>query len=350
MAKFSVVIPIYNVEEYLRQCLDSIVNQTFKDIEIICVNDGSTDNSLVILEEYAGQDSRVKILNQENAGVSEARNSGINAASGEYIAFFDSDDWVDLNTFEVINNKINEHNPDSVIFSYLREYGDKTLEKKIFSEKEILFDIEGCKRLHRRQMGLIKEDLRNPENADSLSPVWTKIYKLEMIKNNNLTFCDLKIIGTFEDGLFNIEYFKFAKKVIYLNEHFYHYRKIRVDSITTGYNAKLMLQWNNLFEILSSYISDNNLSEEFKEALNNRITLSIIGLGLNVVTSDLIYKCKLEEIKKVLKDEKIHASIRNLKIKFMPIHWKVFFVFCKIKCYLGVYLLLKIMNRMRRVV
>lgn len=115
MHKVSVVIPIYNVEKYLRQCLDSVVNQTLKDIEIICINDGSTDNSLDILEEYAQDDDRIKIVNlKENMGVSNARNKGIEHASGEYIGFVDPDDYIDTDFYGKLYKKASETNADIV--------------------------------------------------------------------------------------------------------------------------------------------------------------------------------------------------------------------------------------------
>lgn len=94
MTKVSIIVPVYNVEKYLKRCLDSLVNQTLKDIEIICVNDGSTDGSLAILDEYVRNDDRIVVINQENSGQSVARNRGIDVAKGEYIGFVDSDDWV----------------------------------------------------------------------------------------------------------------------------------------------------------------------------------------------------------------------------------------------------------------
>ena len=100
--KVSVIVPVYNCEKYLKKCLDSLVNQTLKDIEIICVNDGSTDNSGRILEEYT--DSRIKIITKENGGLSSARNAGIAVAKGEYLGFVDSDDWVDLDFYEKLYN------------------------------------------------------------------------------------------------------------------------------------------------------------------------------------------------------------------------------------------------------
>ena len=112
MAKVSVIIPVYNAEKYLKRCLDSIVNQTFKDIEILCINDGSTDNSLNILNEYAKNDSRIRIINQDNQGVSITRNNGIKAATSKYISFVDSDDYISLDFLEYLIYYIEKYNAD----------------------------------------------------------------------------------------------------------------------------------------------------------------------------------------------------------------------------------------------
>ena len=112
MTRFSVIIPVYNVESYLRECLDSVLCQTFQDWEAICVNDGSSDNSLAILDEYAAKDSRFKVVSQANGGLSAARNTGIDNASGEYIVFLDSDDWIEYNTLEILDTHLRTPNSD----------------------------------------------------------------------------------------------------------------------------------------------------------------------------------------------------------------------------------------------
>ena len=121
--KISVIIPVYNVEKYLSECLDSVVNQTLRDIEIICINDGSTDNSLSILKEYASKDSRIKIIDKENQGQGYARKVGLDKASGEYILFCDSDDYYsELIAFEELYNYIEKVKVDVVIFNQIRNY------------------------------------------------------------------------------------------------------------------------------------------------------------------------------------------------------------------------------------
>ena len=130
MPKISVIIPVYNTEKYLKQCLDSVINQTLKDIEIICVDDCSTDNSLEILEEYANKDNRIKIIEQEvNQGQGIAKNIGINCAQGDYIMFLDSDDWLELNACEIAYNQISQNNNDFVYFN-LKFFYEKTNEYK----------------------------------------------------------------------------------------------------------------------------------------------------------------------------------------------------------------------------
>lgn len=121
MPKISIIVPVYNVEEYLPDCLDSLINQTFKDIEIICVNDGSPDDSIKILEKYQNKDSRIKIISQENRGLSGARNSGLKIASGEYISFVDSDDWLDLNFFEELYKACTEEDASIAVACMIRK-------------------------------------------------------------------------------------------------------------------------------------------------------------------------------------------------------------------------------------
>jgi len=127
LPQISVVVPVYNVEKYLRECLDSLANQTFEDFEVICVNDGSDDSSIDILEEYASEDERFKIVSQENKGLSGARNTGMDYIKGRYLLFLDSDDWLELNALELLYNHANALNSEMVIFPY-RYFNQETKE------------------------------------------------------------------------------------------------------------------------------------------------------------------------------------------------------------------------------
>ena len=125
MPKISIILPVYNVEKYLKQCLDSIINQTFTDFECICVNDGSTDSSLKILQQYASKDNRFKIINQENKGLSESRNIGLSVAIGDYILFIDSDDFIDNNFCEVLYMDTIKYKAELVFGGIYKYYSDK---------------------------------------------------------------------------------------------------------------------------------------------------------------------------------------------------------------------------------
>ena len=118
----SVVIPVYNVESYLRQCMDSVVNQTYRNLEIVCVNDGSPDRSIDILREYEQKDKRIKIIEIENQGLSGARNVGTAHCTGDYLIYLDSDDWIDFDTVEVALKAVTEYDVDIVLWNYVKEY------------------------------------------------------------------------------------------------------------------------------------------------------------------------------------------------------------------------------------
>ena len=184
--KVSVIVPVYNVEKYLKQCLDSIVNQTYKNLEIIIVNDGTKDNSMKLVEEYL-QDKRIKVINKKNGGLGSARNRGIEEATGDYISFVDSDDYIDLNMYEKLINVI--RGEEIIIFNHSR-FDDITGEivKKNYTKESKM------KKLEKR----INYLYSNIENS-----CWNKIYKADFIKKNKfyiktaenkIIFCRLCII------------------------------------------------------------------------------------------------------------------------------------------------------------
>lgn len=140
--KISIIVPVYNVAPYLRQCLDSLVGQTYRNIEIICVNDGATDESGEILAEYAAKDSTIKVISQKNAGLSAARNVGFSFATGDYVMYVDSDDWIDLETCETAVAIAVKHKADIVFWPYIREFQNAQRPKTLFYDDYIVFDEE----------------------------------------------------------------------------------------------------------------------------------------------------------------------------------------------------------------
>lgn len=354
MPIISIILPVYNSEKYLCKCLDSLIAQTFRDIEIICVNDGSTDNCKDILDGYLKTDKRIKVININHLGPSGARNVGIKHAKGEYIMFVDSDDYIDLKTCETAYNEAIDENAQVVLWAYVSEYTTgRRNEKHLFGEdKVVLCDDEVRKKIHRRFFGLLGRELAHPELADSFSAVWNKLYKASLIKDNSVEFVDTQIIGTSEDALFNIDVFKYVTRCVYIDRILYHYNHYDHDadsvSFTSEYKPNLQSEWQKLFKIMAERIAESNLEDYYRLSLNNRISLSIIGFGLNLLQSNMSGKAMRLELQRVLGSEIYKEACKNLTLKYFPLHWKIFFFFAKQSFTFGVYILLLAIKKILR--
>lgn len=241
MCKISVVIPVYNVEKYLGRCLDSIINQTFEDLEIICIDDGSTDNSLLILRSYVNKDSRIIVVSQRNQGISAVRNKGIDMAKGEYISFIDSDDWIDTDFFEKLYSSAVANNADIAAAGIIRlnKYRKRFLVKYDKTETAVEPNIkfELC-------------------DVPDRNYVWNKIYKLEKIRKNNLRFKE----GVFyEDIIFTPQALYSLEKLVAVPQTFYYYWKTK-NSIVTKKSEKYMHDLKNAMHYSESFIHDHKLS------------------------------------------------------------------------------------------
>ncbi|MDF2903479.1 MAG: glycosyltransferase, partial [Bacillus sp. (in: firmicutes)] len=330
--KVSIIVPIYNIERYLSRCLNSLLTQTLPEIEVIAVNDGSTDSSVTILEQYAEKDDRIKIINKSNGGVSSARNVGMSLASGEYIGFVDPDDWVETDMYKTMYNSAIAEKVDIVMCSYLREFGNHSKEKNFNLPEKVIYNNEEVKtKLMRRLIGPLENEVANPELLDAWGTVWSKIYKTDLLKNNELSFIDLKEIGTNEDSLFNIEAFYYSNSFVFINKPFYHYWRENSSSLTSNYKPELLSQWFSLYKRITNFLNEKNLPQEYKLALNNRICLNTMGLGLNTISKNNKsnqYE-KIKKIDTILNNEKIKKSFRHFDLSHFPMIWKVFFSFAK---------------------
>lgn len=347
--KVSVIVPVYNVEKYLYRCIDSLINQTFKDIEIIAVNDGSTDNSLNILNEYCEKDNRVRVINRQNSGVSESRNKGIENSTGDYILFVDSDDWIDEDMIKQMYYHGKSSDSDIVMCSYMREFENHSKEKLFDLVDITVYEDDDVKKLNRQIIGPINKELSSGEGIDSLGTIWAKLYKSDLIKKSGNKFIDLREIGSAEDTLFNIFILKHANRITFINKPYYHYWKGNEESLTSGYNPNLIKQWESLFKYIENFIKENNLGSDFHEALNNRIAMSMLGLGLNECNK----KNKLSTIKKVknlsliLNNDLISKSYKNFDVNKFPIHWRLFYIFNKNKMAFSSYCMLNAIEFLR---
>ena len=212
MPKISIIIPIYNVENYLSQCLDSVVNQTLNDIEILCINDGSTDKSLEILKKYAIKDSRIKIIDKINEGAAVARNIGINNATGDYIMFLDSDDMLTPKACEIAYKTITIDNTDIVIFGHKKLFNNTIIEK---DKDEHFTSYE-----------------TNEKISDDLIYIWDKIFKTDFLQKNNIKY--LTNCKTSEDIVFCWNCYLNKAKISKITTALYVYRVIRENSATAN--------------------------------------------------------------------------------------------------------------------
>lgn len=281
MPKFSVIIPVYNTEKYLDRCISSVIKQTYKDFEIILVNDGSKDNSGNICDEHKKNDNRIKVIHQKNAGVSTARNIGLKNAVGDYIIFVDSDDFIEGDSLEKLNSILDKNDVDCIIYNL-----NNIMESKfVFKENLIQYMIK-----------LITTELIN-------SPC-NKVYKRDIIEKYDIKF-DKKIeIG--EDLLFNIIYISKMKNVYLFNNKLYNYIKQNCESLTTKYKEnkyeQLMFVDDKLQEYLKIYNNEKILECEKFIRLKN-----IFSCFMDLSHKDCKYskKEKIQFIKKVKKENKI---------------------------------------------
>jgi len=223
MTKVSIIIPVYNVEKYLEECLESVVNQTLREIEIIAINDGSTDSSLSILEKYELRYNNFKIINQDNKGISAARNAGLRACSGKYIYFLDSDDFIDINAMEYCYKEAEKYNLDILTFDS-KVFHDKDYKGEKSNESYTRFN-----KLDEKVM--TGEDFYVYSNAKKAykSTVWLNFYNTEYLKENNLYFYDGIV---HEDEIYTLSSYLMAKRLKYIPKEFYN-RRIRTDSVMT---------------------------------------------------------------------------------------------------------------------
>ena len=216
--KISIIVPCYNAEKFLHKCLDSLINQTLTDVEIICVNDCAKDSTAEILEEYAKSDKRISIVTHEkNQGLSAARNSGIAVAKGEYISFIDSDDFADVTMMEKLYNKAIKTGADLVIGN-LDLYFEDTKETQVFRDERFFTFLSG------RVFKLVDY----PALVSCIA-AWDRLYKRELITENNLQF---PVGLVYEDQPFSIQAMQLAKGITVVNEPLYYYRKNAGGSIT----------------------------------------------------------------------------------------------------------------------
>ena len=252
MPKVSVIIPVYNVEKYLRQCLDSVVGQTLKDIEIICVDDGSPDNSSQIIDEYASKDERIVAIHKENGGYASAINKGLDIARGEFIGIVESDDYCSLDMYEKLYNKIKNSDADLITGDFYFLKGSTKL-KKYDYEKDLQKDENGYFNVH-----------LSPNVLTKVAYPWKSLYRKSFLDDNNIRMLQ-DGLGAYEDQPWNAEILSNAKKIMTLNEPVYFYRSDANGSSSNNGSRKLIKYIDRRKQAKDILIKNDCFSDDQKE-------------------------------------------------------------------------------------
>ena len=291
----SVIVPIYNVEKYLHKCIDSLIGQTLKDIEIILVDDGSTDKSGVICDEYGLKDNRIKVIHKKNGGLSDARNTGIDIAKGKYISFIDSDDWVDLQMFETLYNIAIKNDADIVQGDYIESYDENIrIEKSIlenitkYNSEEILHNLYGY-------------------NATKTVIVWNKIYKRELF--NGIRFPKGKIN---EDEFTTYKILHKANIIIDTNIPIYYYRQREGSIMNSNFNIKRLDALEALKERIEYFIQ-HELTELYYKSEAQLCSL-IKSFYISIHSSNIENKSSLLKVLNRESQKNYFKFIKNREI------------------------------------
>lgn len=308
--KVSVIIPVYNVEEYIVKCLNSVINQTLKDIEIICINDGSTDNSYAILKELAQQDDRIILINKENEGQGIARNIGIEQARGEYISFVDPDDTINPDMLKSMYEQGKNLNSDIVFCDilYLQEWSGKVWKYQFLQKAE-------------SSVKMVPISLPSGTNIDKkdiyqtllVSPCYScnRIYKTELLKSYNIKYSSIRC---FEDVIFILKSYVVAERISYIDTPFYYYLLRKTSTLRSLKQRHLQLL--SVIREIHDYISEKGLSDILALNFSYFVTMNALWGGWN--STQEVKKVFASELKKYLtkKDYRLFKKKLRLGSKF----------------------------------
>lgn len=288
----SVIVPVYNVNKYIRKCVDSIIEQTYTNLEIILVDDGSTDGAEIICDEYSKNDKRIKVIHKPNGGLSEARNVGIDIANGKYISFIDSDDYVENNYIELLYKSIKKNDADISVSSYMQVYNDgKKIDKSTGRVACLDSETSLYKMLYNDEIGI---------------SAWAKLYKIELFKQ--IRYPKGKL---FEDVSTTYKLFDIAEKISVCSEPTYNYM-IRNNSIT---NKNFEPQKMDLIELTQMMCEDiKSKYPKLENACDRRLMYAHLAMLSEIANSKNKF---LKEQKKIMKYINENRS-KVLKIKELP--------------------------------
>jgi glycosyltransferase involved in cell wall biosynthesis len=291
--KVSIIVPVYKVEKYLSRCLESLMNQTLKDIEIILVDDGSSDSSSSMCDEFAVQDSRIKVIHKQNGGLGFARNSGLEIATGEFVAFVDSDDYVHLQMYETLYYQAKNLYLDAIYCGFNNV--DKKQNISRISEVDSLKIFDSQKEVHDFLLDMIGTEPNYPVDRKYQMSVWRAIYSKKIIDKHNIKFCSEREFIS-EDIIFQIDYVQKVTKMAFIPETMYFYCENQ-GSLSRSFRPDRF----DKYIFLHSEIRKKLFSISDKKSCELRIDRLFIGYSRSLIFDICRYKVTIKEKKQLLK-------------------------------------------------
>ena len=342
--KVSIIVPIYNVERYLQSCIDSILVQTYKDFELILVDDGSPDQSGVICDKYAAQDPRIQVIHKQNQGLGMARNTGLEHATGEFVCFVDSDDWIEPNALECWVKAQKQYNADIVMCNYQK----RTDEKEVLYRYEIR-NKECCYQDEKIEQEIfwpmIGQESTEKEDFTVNMCVWTNLYKRDLIEREHIRFLSEREYLS-EDICFNLQYLLNCKVAVMIPESLYCYR-YNPTSLTNQYKKdeykKAVALYNKV-----RFWSEHARYKEFKEFRVERFFVTKTReLMFRLCGSDMDFEQKFNLCRDILNDKILQDTLTKYPIRRYQLKYKIPAYLIKWKNVRGTIFLFENMKRFR---
>lgn len=338
MPKFTVIIPIYNVEKYINKCIDSVLRQNFKDFELILVDDGSPDECPTICNDYATNDSRIKVIHKKNGGLVSARNAGLTEATGEYTLYLDGDDWLTEDALSTINQKVlTNYDPDMIVFNMTRV----TSEGKSKDPCEVQDGYYDEERLKKEIYPYMMYDNRRSFYHWLLFPsCGGKVIRTSILKSHN---CKDERIRMGEDNAFIFECMLFSNSVYFMTDYFYMYNQLNSGSMRHNYDPDRF--YNNY--ILINYMQEHlvGLNSEVDHQFNVFKAYWLIMAIFHEVKCNQPLRMSSKHIKKEIEK---YNFINNIEYNTLPIEAKIFLVPIKMKWYSGALIETKLVMALRK--
>ena len=323
--KVSIIVPVYNVEKYLDRCMHSLINQTLDDIEIIMVDDGSPDCCPIKCDEYALKDSRVKVIHKKNAGLGYARNSGLEIATGEYVAFVDSDDFVDFDMYEKLYDRAKLNDLD-IVFCGFKSYDHGKISNAV-SEVDHYLQYNGneCQMV---LLGMVNNCGDRHKIVKYEMSVWHGIYRRDTIEKKRIKFCSERVFCS-EDIIFHLDLIKECKAIGFIPETLYYYCYNDV-SLTKCYRDDRLERHDILFKEIVRRISANNYC--FSSDKANHLFLLKLRYDITIVASyNFDKRTQIELLDNLFSSKILRYWTKEIEWKTLPLRYVAFFLSVRLK-------------------